>query len=103
MRKKIKKDEKLFPGEELERQQQVQEVHSGYLTQLKRTIPFDRWDLLVLLLFFLVAFGMNWPLFSQLGSRLPHDYDPVLQSWILAWDCHQLLGGAGGFFDARYG
>ncbi len=44
---------------------------------------------------------MTFPLVAHLGDSLPSDLgDPLLNTWILAWDADRLLHGLQGFWDA---
>ena len=44
---------------------------------------------------------MTYPLVRHLGSALPNDLgDPLLNTWILAWDADRLLHGLRGLWDA---
>jgi hypothetical protein len=54
-------------------------------------------------LFFLVAsLAMTWPLAMQLGSGLKDHGDPLLNSWILAWEAHAIANlDFAGFFDTN--
>ncbi|MFH1742007.1 MAG: hypothetical protein ABIH23_23645 [bacterium] len=54
-----------------------------------------------LLVFFVLAVALHFPYsLSIQNSQIDH-YDWVFCSWVLAWDCHQLLGGDGSLFDAN--
>jgi hypothetical protein len=57
---------------------------------------------LTLTLFVLLALGMTHPLWLHLAHAVPGDIgDPLLNTWILAWDIHALLTDPGGLFDAN--
>ena len=44
---------------------------------------------------------MTYPLVRYLGSALPNDLgDPLLNTWVLAWDADRLLHGLRGLWDA---
>jgi hypothetical protein len=59
--------------------------------------------------YLVLAVIATWPLIRGLGRDVPFDLgDPLLVTWILAWDCEQLLAILGGdlprlatFFDAN--
>ncbi len=51
--------------------------------------------------FALLTLVLTWPLARSLGSELPADLgDPLLNSWILAWDAEHLLRAATGHLGA---
>jgi hypothetical protein len=45
----------------------------------------------LLLAYLLLSILMTWPLAPQAGAILGGGLDPLLQSWVLAWDAHALL------------
>jgi hypothetical protein len=47
--------------------------------------------LLAFLAYLAFAVVMTWPLALHLGDSLGGGLDPLLQSWVLAWDAHALL------------
>lgn len=56
------------------------------------------------LVFTFLAFAVlkTWPLTLHFGTRLPSDLgDPLLNTWILAWDVHALTTDPGHLFDAN--
>lgn len=58
--------------------------------------------LLAALLCTLVALAWLWPLPLRPGSALVPDLgDPLLNTWILAWNFHQGASGAGSYWDAN--
>ncbi|MEA3346020.1 MAG: hypothetical protein U9Q78_07250 [Chloroflexota bacterium] len=50
-----------------------------------------RAHLLALLLFILLTVAMTYPLAFQAWDKIENYGDPLLNTWILAWDTHQLL------------
>ena len=59
-------------------------------------------NLIVLLVFTCLTLVMTYPLVVKMGSHVPHDIgDPLLCSWILAWDIHKITSGVGGYWDAN--
>ncbi|HUK12919.1 MAG TPA: discoidin domain-containing protein [Thermoanaerobaculaceae bacterium] len=49
-----------------------------------------------------LAIAMTWPLVAHLGSALTDAGDPLLNTWIMAWDVHKLSAGSlAGFFEAN--
>jgi len=65
----------------------------------RRVLDAPAW--LTLLLFALLAAVMNRPLSVHPQRMVADSGDAVLTSWILSWDCYQLLGGEGRLFDAN--
>src|SRR5207249_9478426 len=48
-----------------------------------------------------VAIAATYPLIRELSTHLPNDLgDPVLNSWILAWDARSLRHGFSHLWDA---
>ena len=43
----------------------------------------------------------TWPVSLQMGTAIRDPGDPLLNTWILAWDVHQLFTSPGGFFEAN--
>jgi hypothetical protein len=67
----------------------------------RRKLP-KRADLLVTALFLALTLIMTYPLALHLGSGVRDLGDPLLNSWILAWDVKQITRLAiSGFFDAN--
>ena len=64
---------------------------------------------LALLLYALVALVITYPLVTRLAAAVPGDIgDPLLNTWIIAWDAHSaltdplgLVQGGSGLFDAN--
>ncbi|HET9315926.1 MAG TPA: hypothetical protein VFQ51_10070, partial [Vicinamibacteria bacterium] len=56
---------------------------------------------LVLLLLVLLAILLTWPATAHLGSTVIDLGDPLLTTWILAWDLHALAVAPLRFFDAN--
>jgi hypothetical protein len=49
----------------------------------------------------LLTLAMTWPLARSLTSELPADLgDPLLNCWIIAWDCEHILRAVTGHLDA---
>ncbi len=67
--------------------------------------PKQRWfhsPLGVLLIYSILAVVMTCPLIFNLTSTIPNDIgDPLLNTWILAWDTHALLTDPLNFFNAN--
>jgi hypothetical protein len=65
-------------------------------------MPPSGWDTLAAAgAFGLLTLVLTWPLARSLGSELPADLgDPLLNSWILAWDAEHLLRAATGHLGA---
>ena len=55
----------------------------------------------VLLLLTAVAIVLTWPATARLGSAVIDLGDPLLTTWILAWDVHALRTAPFRFFDAN--
>ncbi|RME75149.1 MAG: hypothetical protein D6784_08525 [Chloroflexi bacterium] len=56
----------------------------------------------MLVLYFLLAVLMTYPLVRQLDRAVPNDIgDPLLNTWILAWDAHALLTNPLNLFKAN--
>lgn len=54
--------------------------------------------------YFLLAIVLTWPLARSLTRDLPADFgDPLLNTWILAWDADHLLRALSGHLDALRG
>jgi len=47
-------------------------------------------DLTIVIFFGLVAVAATWPLAARLRTAVPDLGDPLLNSWILDWDCYAL-------------
>lgn len=53
-------------------------------------------------LFLALAIAMTWPLVLHLSTAVTDPGDPLLNTWIMAWDEHALAAGSlRGFFDAN--
>jgi hypothetical protein len=66
--------------------------------------PTSRWrsPALVFLFFTLLALGLTMPLVTQLTHAVPNDIgDPLLNTWILAWNSHALLTAPTALFNAN--
>lgn len=59
-----------------------------------------RW-LAALLIFCGLTFLLTYPAPLKMGYAVPGLGDPLLNSWILAWDCHQLLHNPLKLFEAN--
>jgi hypothetical protein len=57
--------------------------------------------LLILLLFGLLTLVYTYPLAFHVGNTIANYGDPLLNSWILAWDAHQLVLDPLRLFDAN--
>jgi hypothetical protein len=56
---------------------------------------------LVLVGFTLLAIVFTWPLVRTIGTHLPGDLgDPVMNTWLLAWDASRMRHGLAGVWDA---
>ncbi len=55
----------------------------------------------VLVLFILLTVGLTWPLSLHVASGVEDLNDALLNTWILAWDGHQLLTNPLHLFDAN--
>ncbi|MCG3210514.1 MAG: hypothetical protein FOGNACKC_04145 [Anaerolineae bacterium] len=56
----------------------------------------------VLAVYTLLAVGLTWPLLWHLAEAVPSDIgDPLLNTWILAWDAHALLTDPLDLFNAN--
>jgi hypothetical protein len=56
---------------------------------------------LVLLGFTLLAIAATFPLIRTIGTHLPGDLgDPVMNTWLLAWDASRMRHGLAGLWDA---
>jgi len=55
----------------------------------------------VFVLFVFLSCGFTFPLVLHLGDTVRDPGDPLLNSWILAWDVHKLTSNPKGFFDAN--
>lgn len=61
-----------------------------------------RTTILVLVVYSLLAIGLTYPLISHLTNAVPNDIgDPLLNTWILAWDSHALLTAPLNLFNAN--
>jgi len=61
-----------------------------------------RLSLLTLSAYAVLAIIMTYPLCLNLAESLPGDIgDPLLNTWILAWDGHALMQNPAGLFDAN--
>ncbi len=58
-------------------------------------------NLLVLLLFTILSIAMLWPLPKHMSDTLISEVDPLLNTWIFAWDIHQLFTDPFHLFDAN--
>ncbi|RME49178.1 MAG: hypothetical protein D6796_05270, partial [Caldilineae bacterium] len=59
-------------------------------------------NLVALLLYLLLTPFLTWPLPLRLANAVPGDIgDPLLNTWILAWDAHALLDGPRPLFQAN--
>jgi hypothetical protein len=56
---------------------------------------------LVLLLLTALAIVLTWPATARLGSAVVNQGDPLLTTWILAWDLHALRAAPLRFLDAN--
>lgn len=51
--------------------------------------------------YFLLTVALTWPLVRGITRDIPADFgDPLLNIWVLAWDCEHLLHALGGHLDA---
>ncbi len=57
--------------------------------------------ILVLLFFCILTVTLTWPVSLQMGTAIRDPGDPLLNTWILAWDVHQLLTSPGKLFEAN--
>lgn len=72
---------------------------AGY-SSVGEPLPFWRELTLVLSGFTTLALGMTYPLMRHSAAALPSDLgDPLLNTWILAWDANHLLHGLRGLWD----
>ncbi|MDH4218201.1 MAG: glycosyltransferase family 39 protein [Candidatus Aminicenantes bacterium] len=58
-------------------------------------------SLLILLFFVLLSVLMLWPLPKHMSDTLISEVDPLLNTWILSWDIHQLFKDPLHLFDAN--
>lgn len=57
---------------------------------------------IILLIYTLLTFGLTYPLPFNLTTHVPNDIgDPLLNSWIIAWDIHALLTDPVNLFNAN--
>src|SRR5262245_28182698 len=71
-------------------------------SQAKGRWPVKLASGLVLLLYSLLSLGLTYPLIANLDSAVPNDIgDPLLNTWILAWDTHALLTHPAALFQAN--
>jgi hypothetical protein len=62
----------------------------------------NRGNLLILLFFTLITLGLTHPLVFNITHAIPGDWgDPLLNTWILAWDIHKITSNPMGFWDAN--
>ncbi|MCB0195109.1 MAG: hypothetical protein KDJ65_24390 [Anaerolineae bacterium] len=60
------------------------------------------WPILVLAFYSILAVALTWPLVTRMATAVPNDIgDPLLNTWILAWDHHALLTQPLRLFDAN--
>ncbi len=52
-------------------------------------------------MFCVMTLFFTYPLVRCISTCVPNPGDPLLNSWILAWDTHKLTTDASGFFDAN--
>ena len=72
----------------------VNRCHSLYATPTRETLS-------VITSLTIIALVATYPLVNHLGNALPNDLgDPVLNTWILAWDADRFLHGLSGLWDA---
>jgi hypothetical protein len=64
-------------------------------------LAFVRQSLLVALLLTVLAVVLTWPAAAELGTMVADLGDPLLTTWILAWDVHALATAPLRFFDAN--
>lgn len=56
----------------------------------------------ILAAYTLLALALTWPLAANLTRAVPNDIgDPLLNTWILAWDAHALLTDPANLFNAN--
>ena len=68
---------------------------------LSAELPLAREMTLIVSSFSILALAATYPLMLDLGGVLPNDLgDPVLNTWILAWDADRLLHGLNGLWTA---
>lgn len=59
-------------------------------------------SLIILILYSLLSLGLTYPLPANLATTVPNDIgDPLLNTWILAWDTHALLTQPLALFQAN--
>jgi hypothetical protein len=63
--------------------------------------PDFKTHLLIFFLFVVLSVVMLWPLPKFMPDRLISPVDPLLNSWIMAWDIHQLFRDPLHLFDAN--
>jgi hypothetical protein len=51
-----------------------------------------RETLIIIILFTVLTLIMTYPLIFNMGSAVKDRGDPLLNSWILAWNCHKIAG-----------
>ncbi len=56
---------------------------------------------IILLLFILLTVCFTWPVVLHMKTAVKSAGDPFLNTWILAWDVHQLLTSPGKLFEAN--
>ncbi|MCB0180001.1 MAG: hypothetical protein KDI62_17340 [Anaerolineae bacterium] len=71
-------------------------------SELTSKTPTYWTTILVLVVYGLLAVGLTYPLIFNLTSTVPNDIgDPLLNTWILAWDSHALLTAPLNLFNAN--
>lgn len=61
----------------------------------------NKTSLVILLIFVVLTIALTWPLLPNAASAVEDRNDALLNTWILAWDAHQLLTDPLHLFDAN--